>query len=496
MFDYSIADHKLIYAVLKLRKSKLPPINKVVRDYKHLNIQNFKADIESAPWWVCTIFDDIDDIAWSWETMYKNIESDHIKQRKSRVRTKSLPWVDTNIRKLMNKRYRLLKSCDGTNRTSGAWLKYKKIKYEVKKQMRKAEANYWKKQLNEATTPQDFWKLIDKIKGKKERPTVGPLRQGEGETITNDKQKAELMNNFYVNIGKSLAVKLPSVSEDKNSLIYRVTPTITDIQVSNQGIRKHVKKVKPSKASGPDNVKSKDIALLGDSISVGLEHVYIKSIELRKYPDLWKLAKVKSAYKKGEHVQVENYRPLSMLSIPGKILEAQICDPLEEHLTKQGLLSDHQWGFRKGRSTEGLLLKQTEEWKTAIDNGLTVGVVFIDFQKAFDTVSHEILAYKLQAVGVTGNMFDLIMSYLQNRCQYTDINGCNSTTKSIEYGVPQGSLLGPRLYGIHVNDLPESVDEGDVSLFADDTSAYCIGENVEEVVDTLNRIMEQVYYGV
>ena len=239
------------------------------------------------------------------------------------------------------------------------------------------------------------------------------------------------MNNLYVNIGKSLAVKLPSVSEDKNSLIYRVTPTITDIQVSNQGIRKHVKKVKPSKASGPDNVKSKDIALLGDSISVGLEHVYIKSIELRKYPDLWKLAKVKSAYKKGEHVQVENYRPLSMLSIPGKILEAQICDPLEEHLTKQGLLSDHQWGFRKGRSAEGPLLKQTEEWKTAIDNGLTVGVVFIDFQKAFDIISHEILAYKLQAVGVTGNMFDLIMSYLQ-----IDVN----IQKSMDVILPQNLL--------------------------------------------------------
>ena len=115
------------------------------------------------------------------------------------------------------------------------------------------------------------------------------------------------------------------------------------MQVSNLGIKKHVKKVKPSKSSGADNVKSKDIALLGGSISVvGLEGVYIKSIELRKYPDLWKLAKVKSAYKKGEHVQVENYRPLSMLSIPGKILEAQICGPLEKHLTKQGLLSDQQ----------------------------------------------------------------------------------------------------------------------------------------------------------
>ena len=115
--DYSITDHKLVYAVLNLKKCKLPPRNQTVRDYKHLNVSDFSADIETAPCWICTTFQDIDDIAWSWEIMYKDIESYHIKKRKARVRSEPLPWVNGNIRKLMNQRYKLLRSCDGTGKT-------------------------------------------------------------------------------------------------------------------------------------------------------------------------------------------------------------------------------------------------------------------------------------------------------------------------------------------------------------------------------------------
>ena len=122
-----------------------------------------------------------------------------------------------------------------------------------------------------------------------------------------------------------------------------------------------------------------------------------------------------------------------------------------------------------------------------------MGGVFIDFQKAFDTVSHDILAFKLQALGRVGNAFELIMSYLNNRHQYTELNGRKSETKAIKYGVPQGSLLEPRLFGVQVNDMPESIDEGEQSLFADDTSAYCFGKNLAEVIDILNHIMGQVH---
>ena len=180
-----------------------------------------------------------------------------------------------------------------------------------------------------------------------------------------------------------------------------VTPVMKDIQISHEKMTKHTKKVKPEKSSGPDNVMSRNISILGNNLNEGLEYVFKSSISLSEYPGIWKLAKVKSKFKKGEHIQVENYRPLSMLSIPGKLLEAQICEALDEHLENKELLSDNQWGFRKGRSAEGLLLKLTEKWKLAVDSGLTVGVVFMDFQKAFDTVSHDILAFKLQALRIS-----------------------------------------------------------------------------------------------
>ena len=162
-------------------------------------------------------------------------------------------------------------------------------------------------------------------------------------------------------------------------------------------------------------------------------------------------------------------------------------------MTDQKLLIDNQWGFRKGSKAEGLLLKLTEKWRLAVDSGLTVEVVFIDFQKAFDTVSHDILAFKLQAFGIAGKAFELIMSYLNNRHQYTELNGQKSETKAVKCGVPQGSLLGPRLFGVQVNDMPESIDERELSLSADDTSAYCFGKNPEEVIDTLNHFMGQVH---
>ena len=131
--------------------------------------------------------------------------------------------------------------------------------------------------------------------------------------------------------------------------------------------------------------------------------------------------------------------------------------------------------------------------ESQIDRGYVVGIIFIDFQKAFDTVSHDVLFHKLLAAGISRNLHEWIVDYPSNRVQYTEVNGKASTVKEVKYGVPQGSLLGLRLYSIQVNDLHDCIKEGGLSLFADDTNVYCIGNNVEEVVDMLNKVMAQVY---
>ena len=155
-------------------------------------------------------------------------------------------------------------------------------------------------------------------------------------------------------------------------------------------------------------------------------------------------------FKKGSQLDPANYRPLSMLSLPGKVLESQFCRVLDEHLQTHNLYSNNQWGFRKGRSTETLLISMTERWRAALDDNKIVGAIFIDFRKAFDTISHELLPLKLQAVGIMGDSYNWIVDYLKYRSQFTTINGSSSSTKPINYGVPQGSLLGPRLSSIYV----------------------------------------------
>ena len=123
------------------------------------------------------------------------------------------------------------------------------------------------------------------------------------------------------------------------------------------------------------------------------------------------------------------------------------------------------------------MLKLTERWKQELDSENVVGVLFIDLKKAFDSVCHNTLALKMQANGICGNLFKLITDYLTDRKQYSEINGINSEKKPIKYGMPQGSLLGPRLFGFQVNDLPDSVESGEVEMFADDTEAYLCWEN-------------------
>ena len=199
-----------------------------------------------------------------------------------------------------------------------------------------------------------------------------------------------------------------------------------------------------------------------------------------------------AVFKKGNRLDVNNYRPISLLSIPSKILERVVCRSFANHLTSHSLLSDRQWAFRKGHSTESLLLHLTEVWKEALDDGLKIGVLFIDFRKAFDCVDRVILGGKLKALGVSEDMWIWLMDYLARRSQLTQIDGAFSESKLVKIGVPQGSLLGPRLFITYVNDIPDSIRSGDVYMYADDTTIYTIGNTTDEVAIVLQVILDQL----
>ena len=169
-------------------------------------------------------------------------------------------------------------------------------------------------------------------------------------------------------------------------------------------------------------------------------------------------------------------------------MEHQVCDILDDYLSKHSLKNPAQWGFAKGLSAEGMFLSVTNRWKMELDKGLTVGAIFVDFKKAFDSLSDNILSLKLQAVGICGNLHEWLMNYLSDRCQCTLVNGCISDLTLVQYGIPQGSLLGPRLYTIYVNDLPDAITLGNVLMYADDTILY----SFDEVCLKLNKVFDEL----
>ena len=210
----------------------------------------------------------------------------------------------------------------------------------------------------------------------------------------------------------------------------------------------------PYIALRPDQISPKDLNLSQGSLIKGLFEVFKKSKDCCKFPQQWKESSVIPIFKKGNRLDPYNLLPTSLHSAPGKLLERVVCKFLDDHIISNGILTNRQWGFRRGYSTESLLLHLTKSWRIALDTGHKVGVLFIDFRKAFDCVDHIILAEKLKAVGVSGYMWGWINDYLTNCMQRTQVNNVRSGLKPVRVGVPQGSLLGPRLLRLILSTKP------------------------------------------
>lgn len=494
-----ISDHHLIYAAINLRRPRHNPVFRFIRDLKNVNITALQHEFATAPWNICDIFDDIDDSVWAWETLYNYIIDHHIPIRKVKIRSNSLPWMSSSLRKEMNKRYKPLTLAQNTPKGSNEWSTYKKQRNLCTKLLRTAELTYWKDKFSDAKSSKEFWKTVKLFQGTNKSSSIGPIKDPQGILLTDDTLKANAFNSYFTNICSTLnitAVPHPPLPTNYNSNC-RSTPTLPSLNVNQELLSLCVKHhIKANKASGPDNIDGKVLRLLGDAFTGSFSVIARKSFADCKFPQQWKTAKVRCIHKKGSQLDCGNYRPISLLSQPSKLLESLVCKQLDAFLEQHSLINSAQWGFRKGRSTELLLLHMTERWRHALNQGQSIGVIFLDFQKAFDCVSHQLLPSKLQASGICHNALDWILDYLCSRNQYVSINGFNSTTMAIPSGVPQGSLLGPRLFTIFTNDLPsclESCNSSNMEMFADDSTAFVIGDCVDSIVVHINKALQLLH---
>ena len=297
---------------------------------------------------------------------------------------------------------------------------------------------------------------------------------------------ANKFNEYFVNIGSTLAASIPKDGPNfKTYLPHANEDTIFIEPTNSDEIKKIITKLKNS-APGQDDIILNDIKSNLNILIQPLTYVTNLSLTQGIFPDDLKKAKIIPLYKANDPMLFNNYRPISILPLFSKVLERIMYNRLLEFINKHKLLYRYQFGFRKDHSTYMALIVLIDKITSAMDNGEFTLTVLIDFRKAFDTVDHEILLDKLYHYGIRGIAFDWMKSYLSNRQQSVSYNGANSSYKTINCGVPQGSILGPLLFILYINDLSTVSDVLTSILFADDTTLIDSDHNLTTLITRFN----------
>jgi hypothetical protein len=280
-----------------------------------------------------------------------------------------------------------------------------------------------------------------------------------------DIDKAETLNKQYTSV---------FTREDTNSLPNLKAKPIQvhlNINITKDSILKKLKNLRTDKSPGPDMIHPRILKEMAELLCAPLHILYCKSLASGEVPSQWKLATVTPIFKKGKKSNPANYRPVSLTSIPCKIMERLVAEAITSHLKTNCLQCLEQHGFCGCKSTVTNLLEAMDVWTEALSHNLPVDVLFLDYAKAFDTVPHERLLKQLETFGISGNYLKWIRNFLTGRQQRVNVNGHLSSWTEVISGVPQGSVMGPLLFTLFVSDIPELINSC-ISMFADDTKIY------------------------
>lgn len=373
------------------------------------------------------------------------------------------PWLTKRSRRLLKKRAAAW--CKYKNfRTEANFIAYKKIRNKTNAQVKEDQTSYRKRILKSFKgQPKRFYGFMRQQKTVKEK--VAQLKKSTGELTSTDKETVEVLSSYF----SSVLVTEPD--DVHRSVTLELDDQSTTSLFTEEAVLSKLRKLRVDKSQGPDGIHPMVLQRCADVVAKPLAILFQKSYDVGKLPADWKKAIISPIFKGGSRHEAENYRPVSLTSVPCKIMESILRDDLVKSFEASDFYQGCQHGFTRGRSTLTNLLESLEAWTRLIDEGHGIDVIFLDYRKAFDSVPHQRLLHKISELGVTRRMYGWLQDFLNSRKQSVAVNGHYSSWTDVISGVPQGSVLGPLLFLIFVGDLPLWI-RNEIRMFADDTKIW------------------------
>ncbi len=483
------SDHSVLKFEI-LCYSKLQQYRKMKYYFDSANYEAMKNEVSNINW--KTEFTGCLDVDSMWNKFNKVLSEliDKFIQHKLVLCNRNTKWdmpMDNRLRAIVKKKHRLwTRYMEDKNPLKRQ--EYCRIRNKVTKLSKNLRREFERKLSRESkSNPKAVWKYIHSKSKVKEGIADLHIDPGnpDSPTTSNDKHKADILAKFYSSVftdeppGDIPRIPNRHCAENMPSLI------ITEVMVE-----KRLSELNPNKSPGPDCMHPRLLKELAPQLREPLTLLFNKSLHDGQLPEVWKRAKITAIFKKGDRKHPGNYRPVSLTSIICKVFEKIIRQHVISHFKRNKHFTRKQFGFLDGRSCSLQLLKVLDVWTNAVESGDVIDCIYMDYAKAFDKVPHRRLVGKLSAYGINDDIVRWIEAFLTNRHQQVAVNGELSDLEKVKSGIPQGSVLGPLLFVIYINDLPDLL-QSQPYLFADDTKIFKVIKSAfdqKTLQDDLNKL--------
>ena len=493
VFANDISDHCVIAAVRNAKIPKSKPRIFIKRNMRAFVEQALFRDLYDLNWDRIEL---INDVETAWQFFSEGLSSlldKHAPFRRYKVKGRDNPWFTPDLADLLHNRNLAWAKARKTQPEADKFI-FRQLRNRFTFLIKKAKSSFClsaiTKNLND---PKKFGKVIKSISATDNHSELPPCIVNDATTVTD---RATIVDCFNIHFSASGSLfsrsssttamsSAPDVGNMSLGHISAGQPSFVFRLFSVEEVCRALCSFDISKSAGPDHLEPYFLKLAADFIAKPLQYLFNLTITTNCIPEIWKVAYVLPLLKGGDPTCLNNYRPISKLSILSKVLEGLVNDQLKDFLHTNNIFSPYQSGFRKQHSTTTASLKLTNDIIDWLDQKKVCKALFVDLSKAFDTVDHSILKQRLLDIGLSEQAVGWFNNYLSNRKQCVCFEGSSSTLLNVSTGVPQGSVLGPILFVIYVNTLGSNVPNAKFHFYADDTVIYCCGTTLAEALGNL-----------